>query len=174
MAPSLQKNDILKIMIVNSESVETTQKLAKTLAQIVTPGTTILLHGDLGAGKTTFTQGFARALGIKRPVKSPTFTLVREYQTQDFMLYHLDVYRLGEEGGADDLGLAEYFNASSVSLVEWSEYIQADLPSDVLNVTLTRTDTYDKIDQRKIEVTATGSHSQQILNQLEQTYGLDN
>ena len=84
-------------------TVNETQKLAAKLAKNVAAGDTILLSGDLGAGKTTFTQGFAKELGIKRPVKSPTFTLVREYQTSEFPLYHLDVYRLGEEGNAEDL-----------------------------------------------------------------------
>ena len=98
-------------------TVEETQALAAKLAANVQPGDTILLNGDLGAGKTTFTQGFARALGIKRPLKSPTFTLVREYQTEYLTLYHLDVYRLGEEGGAEELGLAEYFGSEGVSII---------------------------------------------------------
>ncbi len=78
-------------MRIITENAEETQKLGMALAKLVTPGDTILLNGDLGAGKTTFTQGFARALGINRPLKSPTFTLVREYQTTNFPLYHLDV-----------------------------------------------------------------------------------
>lgn len=168
-----EKNDILKIMKVISNSVETTQKLAEDLAAVILPGTTILLNGELGAGKTTFTQGFARALGIKRPVKSPTFTLVREYQTDQFMLYHLDVYRLGEEGGAEDLGLSEYFNADSVALVEWSQFIQADLPQAVLVIDLARLD-QGETDQREINIHAVGTQPTQILTDLEQRYGTSN
>ncbi|MBM7618007.1 tRNA threonylcarbamoyladenosine biosynthesis protein TsaE [Weissella uvarum] len=153
-------------MIINSNSVEETQNLAQALARVITPGTTILLNGDLGAGKTTFTQGFARELGIKRPVKSPTFTLVREYQTPAFMLYHLDVYRLGEEGGAEDLGLSEYFNPDSVALVEWSEFITDDLPDDVLVIDLSRIAGDATEQQRQIELSATGPHSQHVLDQL--------
>lgn len=168
-----EKNDILKIMKVISNSVETTQKLAEDLAAVILPGTTILLNGELGAGKTTFTQGFARALGIKRPVKSPTFTLVREYQTDQFMLYHLDVYRLGEEGGAEDLGLSEYFNADSVALVEWSQFIQADLPQAVLVIDLARLD-QGETDQREINIHAVGTQPNKILTDLEQRYGTSN
>lgn len=168
-----EKNDILKIMKVISNSVETTQKLAEDLAAVILPGTTILLNGELGAGKTTFTQGFARALGIKRPVKSPTFTLVREYQTDQFMLYHLDVYRLGEEGGAEDLGLSEYFNADSVALVEWSQFIQADLPQAVLVIDLACLD-QGETDQREINIHAVGAQPTKILMDLEQRYGTSN
>lgn len=148
-------------------SVEETQKVAATLASIIQPGDTLLLNGDLGAGKTTFTQGFARALGMKRPLKSPTFTLVREYQTPKFQLNHLDVYRLGEEGGAEDLGLSEYFNPSSVTIVEWSEFITEDLPQDFLQIDLTRIE-HDIADtQRQITIQAQGSMSNQRLQELE-------
>ncbi|MCW0953640.1 tRNA (adenosine(37)-N6)-threonylcarbamoyltransferase complex ATPase subunit type 1 TsaE [Weissella ceti] len=148
-------------------SVEETQKVAATLASIIQPGDTLLLNGDLGAGKTTFTQGFARALGMKRPLKSPTFTLVREYQTPKFQLNHLDVYRLGEEGGAEDLGLSEYFNPNSVTIVEWSEFIAEDLPQDFLQIDLTRIE-HDIADtQRQITIQAQGAMSNQRLQELE-------
>jgi len=148
-------------------SVEETQKVAATLASIIQPGDTLLLNGDLGAGKTTFTQGFARSLGMKRPLKSPTFTLVREYQTANFQLNHLDVYRLGEEGGAEDLGLNEYFNPNSVTIVEWSEFIAEDLPQDFLRIELTRIE-HDIADtQRQIDIQAQGPISHQRLQELE-------
>lgn len=148
-------------------SVEETQAVAAALASIIQPGDTLLLNGDLGAGKTTFTQGFARALGMRRPLKSPTFTLVREYQTANFQLNHLDVYRLGEEGGADELGLSEYFNPSSVTIVEWSEFIQEDLPQDFLQIDLTRIAHDIEDTQRAIEIQAQGSVSEQRLQELE-------
>jgi len=149
------------------KSVEETQAVAAALASVAQPGDTLLLNGDLGAGKTTFTQGFARALGIKRPLKSPTFTLVREYQTVNFQLNHLDVYRLGEEGGADDLGMSEYFNPESVTIVEWSEFIADDLPNDFLQIDLTRVKHDIEDTQREIEITAQGSVSQTRLQELE-------
>lgn len=149
------------------KSVEETQAVAAALASIIQPGDTLLLNGDLGAGKTTFTQGFARALGMRRPLKSPTFTLVREYQTANFQLNHLDVYRLGEEGGADELGLSEYFNPNSVTIVEWSEFIKEDLPQDFLQIDLTRLAHDIEDTQRAIEIQAQGNVSEGRLQELE-------
>lgn len=147
------------------KTVDETQKLAAKLAKNVKAGDTILLSGDLGAGKTTFTQGFAKALGIKRPVKSPTFTLVREYQTAQFPLYHLDVYRLGEEGNAEDLGLSEYFGGNAVALVEWSQYIKPDLPDDVLEIVFERVESSET--KRAITMTAAGERSSALLSEME-------
>lgn len=147
------------------KTVDETQKLAAKLAKNVKAGDTILLSGDLGAGKTTFTQGFAKSLGIKRPVKSPTFTLVREYQTAQFPLYHLDVYRLGEEGNAEDLGLSEYFGGDAVALVEWSQYIKPDLPDDVLEIVFERVESSET--ERVITMTAAGERSSVLLSEME-------
>ncbi len=153
-------------MRIITENAEETQKLGMALAKLVTPGDTILLNGDLGAGKTTFTQGFARALGINRPLKSPTFTLVREYQTTNFPLYHLDVYRLGEEGGADELGLEEYFGRDGVAIIEWAEFIKAAWPNDFLTITIARTSNHSEA-ERVVTLDATGQQSQAILEKLE-------
>ena len=114
-----------------AETIAIGEKLAMSLQG----GELILLDGDLGAGKTTFTKGLAKGLGITRNIKSPTFTLIREYSMGRLPLYHMDVYRLEETGGAD-LGLEEYFNSSGVSVVEWSQFIQAELPSEYLLVQL--------------------------------------
>lgn len=149
------------------KTVEETQALAGELARNIKPGTIILLKGDLGAGKTTFTQGFARALGIRRPLKSPTFTLVREYETTEFPLYHFDVYRLGEEGGADELGLEEYFRSDSVVLIEWAEYIQALLPDDVIQVELKRVNSDESDDLRIIEINSTNSKLAAMIQEME-------
>lgn len=161
------KNGTLNNMKTTVKTVEETQAIAAKLAKLVQPGDTILLNGDLGAGKTTFTQGFARALGIKRPLKSPTFTLVREYQTANFPLYHLDVYRLGEEGGADELGLSEYFGGTGVALVEWSAYIQSELPQDVLVIDLERIPTDQTGLLRTITMQAMGPRATTVLAELE-------
>lgn len=163
------KNVILMTMRMIVNNLEETQKIAADLANLIQAGDTILLDGELGAGKTTFTQGFARALGIKRPLKSPTFTLVREYQTTNFPLYHLDVYRLGEEGGGDELGLEDYFNADSVSFVEWSQYIEAQLPFDALKVSLERVADDTTGLQRMITISARGERSTALLKQLQVT-----
>ncbi|MDR3190036.1 MAG: tRNA (adenosine(37)-N6)-threonylcarbamoyltransferase complex ATPase subunit type 1 TsaE [Lactobacillaceae bacterium] len=149
------------------QTAEETQAIAAKIARLIKPGDTILLNGDLGAGKTTFAQGFARALGITRPLKSPTFTLVREYETAQFPLYHLDVYRLGEEGGADELGLEEYFAGQGVALVEWAEFIGDQLPSDVLRIDLARVAGDSTQQQRRLTLTATGARSQTLVDALE-------
>ncbi|MCM0583033.1 tRNA (adenosine(37)-N6)-threonylcarbamoyltransferase complex ATPase subunit type 1 TsaE [Weissella diestrammenae] len=149
------------------KTVEETQAIAGLLAKNIQPGDTILLNGDLGAGKTTFTQGFAKALGIQRPLKSPTFTLVREYQTMRFPLYHLDVYRLGEEGGADELGLEDYFGREGVALIEWPAFIADLLPQDVVSVTLERVLHDETNQQRVIDISGSGPRSQSIVAAME-------
>lgn len=107
------------------------QEIAKKIASKLEASDVILLDGDLGAGKTTFTKGLAEGLGIKRNIKSPTFTIIREYQQGRLPLYHMDVYRLEETGG-EGMGLEEYFNGNGVSVVEWSQFISEELPLDNL------------------------------------------
>ena len=104
---------MLKIKV---ESAEQTQAIAKKMGPLLQARDILLLDGDLGAGKTTFTKGLAEGLGIHRNIKSPTFTIIREYQQGRLPLYHMDVYRLEETGG-DDLGLEEYFEGDGVSVV---------------------------------------------------------
>lgn len=142
---------------------EQTMQLGAQVGNLVEPGDLILLDGDLGAGKTTFTKGLAKSLGIDRNVKSPTFTLVREYHQGRLPLYHMDVYRL-EDGGAEDLGLDEYFDGDGVSVVEWSEFIQELLPSDYLRITLSRAT--DAADTRQITFEPNGAHYQKLVDQL--------
>ncbi len=89
--------------------------------QQLVAGDVLVLDGDLGAGKTTFTKGLAAGLEIPDIIKSPTFTIIHEYQDGRLPLYHMDAYRL-ENGGAEDLGLEEYFDGDGVSVVEWADY----------------------------------------------------
>lgn len=133
-----------------------TQRLGEKLAAQLRPGDVLLLDGDLGAGKTTFTKGLAKGLGIKRNIKSPTFTIIREYQEGRIPLYHMDVYRL-EVGGSDELGLDEYFNGDGVSVVEWSKFAENELPDNYLRIKFTRQDQVDD-HHREIELMAKGSH----------------
>lgn len=93
----------------------------------------IALNGDLGAGKTAFTRGFARALGVDEPVTSPTFTLVHEYVGR-LAVHHLDVYRLGADGDVEDLAFAELLDDGGVTIIEWGDLIIRDLPADRLGV----------------------------------------
>ncbi|KRK46159.1 tRNA (adenosine(37)-N6)-threonylcarbamoyltransferase complex ATPase subunit type 1 TsaE [Dellaglioa algida] len=150
-------------MNIEVNSVEETQKIAEKLGQLVEPNMILLLDGDLGAGKTTFAKGLAVGLGITRNVKSPTFPIVREYREGRLSLFHMDVYRLEGMGGAD-LGLDEYFNSDGVSVVEWSEFIQDELPDDSLRITLLKDE--DDDNRRVIKLDSYGSQYTRILEQL--------
>lgn len=99
------------------------------------PGTVITLDGDLGAGKTAFSQAVAKAIGVRHVVNSPTFTIIKEYRGEHLPFYHMDVYRLSQDE-ADELGLDEYFYGEGVTLVEWSSLIVDLLPPDRLAVTI--------------------------------------
>ncbi|WP_343059803.1 tRNA (adenosine(37)-N6)-threonylcarbamoyltransferase complex ATPase subunit type 1 TsaE [Saccharibacillus deserti] len=115
-----------------SRNEEDTAALAAYFASLAKPGTVIALDGDLGAGKTKFSQGFAAALGVRGIVNSPTFTLIKEYEGR-LPLYHMDVYRITQDE-AEDLGLDEYFEGRGVSLVEWASIIPDLLPAGRLNL----------------------------------------
>ena len=121
-----------------SENEQATERLAKFIAEAAVPGTVITLDGDLGAGKTRFSQGFARGIGVPGLVNSPTFTIIKEYEGARLPFYHMDVYRIGLED-ADDLGLDEYFYGDGVTLIEWSTQIEEILPSNRLEIVINRT-----------------------------------
>ena len=118
-------------------TLEETQVLAMRLAELVEQQYTITLEGDLGAGKTTFTQSFAKGLGVKRTVNSPTFTIMKQYIGR-IPLNHLDVYRL--EDSDEDLGWEEIFYGDAVTVVEWAHLIHEDLPEERLAIEITRID----------------------------------
>ena len=122
---------------ININDLEETQALAQKLAEIVEPQDTITLEGDLGAGKTTFTQAFAKGLGITRTVNSPTFTIMKQYNGR-LPLNHLDVYRL--EDSDEDLGWDEIFYGDAVTVVEWAHLIERDLPGERLAIEIRRVD----------------------------------
>lgn len=116
-----------------------TQALAEQIAQHAKPGLVIVLNGDLGAGKTTFTQGFARALGVRARVKSPTFNIMNSYTDGDLPIYHFDAYRL-EETGAQDQGFEEFIGTDGVTLIEWAQFMAELLPQDRLILSFERID----------------------------------
>lgn len=122
---------------ININDLEETQALAQKLAEIVEPQDTITLEGDLGAGKTTFTQAFAKGLGITRTVNSPTFTIMKQYNGR-LPLNHLDVYRL--EDSDEDLGWDEIFYGDAVTVVEWAHLIERNLPGERLAIEIRRVD----------------------------------
>ncbi|AEB73560.1 tRNA (adenosine(37)-N6)-threonylcarbamoyltransferase complex ATPase subunit type 1 TsaE [Lentilactobacillus buchneri] len=145
-------------------SADQTMAIGEKLSAYLAPQDLILLDGDLGAGKTTFTKGLAKGLGITRPIKSPTFTIIREYQDGRIPLYHMDVYRL-EEGGGDDLGLEEYFNGDGVNVVEWSKFVADELPDDYLRIIFRRDDS-EGDNVRTLTFEATGHRFEQLIDDI--------
>lgn len=116
-------------MIYESLKWEDTFEFGKKLGEEVKPGDFICLNGDLGVGKTVFTQGFAAGLGISEPVNSPTFTILQEYEEGRLPLYHFDVYRIADPEEMYELGYEDYFFGEGVCLVEWAELIKELLPA---------------------------------------------
>ncbi len=131
------------MIIFNSQSAEDTFNFAQKIAQRTPQGATIALHGNLGAGKTLFTRGFASGLGIKDPVTSPTFTILQEYGVpqQETRLCHFDLYRISGFAAALDFGMDEYIeDALNYCLIEWSEQAPEILPKETIHIYLDRTD----------------------------------
>jgi tRNA threonylcarbamoyladenosine biosynthesis protein TsaE len=134
-------------------TAEGTRDVGAAIASLLQPRDTVLLTGDLGAGKTTFVQGVARALGVEDHVASPTFTLVKEYGGR-LDIAHVDIYRLERVQDVVDLGLDELGGPDRVLLVEWGDAIQDLLPEDRLRLELT---TGSANDHRRIVITSQGS-----------------
>ena len=127
--------------------------MAAALVEILLPGDVVSLTGELGAGKTCFVQGAARALGVQEPVASPTFVLVREYRG-DLPVYHVDVYRLDRMQEVLDLGFEDLLDPSGVVFIEWGDAIEPLLPTSFLEVQIT---TGDDDAVRKLRFTGRGS-----------------
>ena len=121
-----------------STSEEATEALGAALARKLAPGSVVLLCGDLGAGKTVFSRGFARGLGVTEPVSSPTYTIVQEYELPaGNRLYHMDLYRIADERAALGFGVDEFLSEpGAFSLVEWPERIKGLLPDTAIRVEL--------------------------------------
>ncbi|MCD9625511.1 tRNA (adenosine(37)-N6)-threonylcarbamoyltransferase complex ATPase subunit type 1 TsaE [Rhabdothermincola salaria] len=134
--------------------VEDTRELAAALAELARPGDLLLLAGDLGAGKTAFTQGFGAALGVDERITSPTFTLVNSYEGR-LELNHLDAYRLDSVNEVIDLGVPEMLDDGGVTVIEWGDVVAPALPADYLEVRFTFTDGSD--DERLLELAPVGA-----------------
>ena len=119
-----------------TSSARETQEVASKIAALIEQGDLVLLVGELGAGKTTFAQGFGQALGVVDPITSPTFTLAREYEGHRLTMHHLDVYRLEAIDEVLDLALPELLDGASVTLIEWGDAIIPALPGEYLEVRL--------------------------------------
>lgn len=134
-----------------TRALDETRKAAAALAELLVPGDVVSLTGDLGAGKTAFVQGAARALGVTEPVVSPTFVLVREYRGE-MPIYHVDVYRLERLQEVHDLGFEDLLDPGGVVFVEWGDAIEALLPDSHIRVELRTEDQ----ETRHLRVSARG------------------
>lgn len=124
-----------KTFTITTDHTTETKQFAYHLAQVLQPGDVLALEGDLGAGKTTFAQGFAAGLGIGEQIDSPTFTIIKEYHLSDTPFYHMDVYRINATD--EQLGLEEYFDGEGICLVEWASRIEEWLPDETIRIVLT-------------------------------------
>ena len=123
-------------MVTETRSPEETYELGKKIGQQARPGQVYTLTGDLGVGKTVFTQGVAAGLGITEPVSSPTFTIVQIYEEGRLPFYHFDVYRIGDIEEMEEIGYDEYFFGEGICLIEWAELIEEILPKDRISITI--------------------------------------
>ena len=135
--------------VIDSFCAKDTYELGEKIGQMAKPGMVISLTGDLGVGKTVFTQGLAKGLGIEEPVNSPTFTIVQVYEEGRLPLYHFDVYRIGDIEEMDAIGYEDYFYGEGVCLIEWADLIREILPEQMCRVTIEK-DLEKGFDYRKI------------------------
>ena len=123
-------------MVTETRSPEETYELGRKIGLQAGPGQVYTLTGDLGVGKTVFTQGVAAGLGITEPVSSPTFTIVQVYEEGRLPFYHFDVYRIGDIEEMEEIGYDDYFFGKGICLIEWAELIEEILPDDRISITI--------------------------------------
>lgn len=138
-------------MFFDSNSFEDTFELGKKIGESAKPGSVYTLVGDLGVGKTVFTQGVAAGLGITEPVNSPTFTIVQVYDEGRLPFYHFDVYRIGDSEEMYEVGFEEYVYGDGISLIEWANLIEDILPEHYTSVMIEK-DLDKGFDYRRITI----------------------
>ncbi len=138
-------------MIIETNSPQETKELGKKLAERAKPGDVFTLVGDLGVGKTVFTQGIAEGLGIDEPVNSPTFTIVQEYESGRIPFYHFDVYRIGDPEEMDEIGFDDYIYGDGLCLIEWADLIEEILPKKRVAIRIEK-DLEKGFDYRRITI----------------------
>lgn len=138
-------------MIIETNSARETFALGEKIGKNALPGQIYTLSGDLGVGKTVFTQGVAKGIGISEPVSSPTFTIVQEYEEGRMPFYHFDVYRIGDIEEMEEIGYDDYFFGEGICLIEWAELIQDILPEKRIRVTIEK-EPERGFDYRKITI----------------------
>lgn len=136
---------------VESRSAADTFAYGKALGEKAVPGEVYTLVGDLGVGKTVFTQGFAAGLGITEPVNSPTFTILQSYEEGRLPLHHFDVYRIGDVEEMEEIGYEDCFYGDGVCLVEWADLIREILPEDCIRIVIEK-DLTKGFDYRRITI----------------------
>lgn len=139
-------------MVYETFSPEETYEIGRRMGSEARPGLVITLDGDLGAGKTLFTKGFAEGLGITEPVSSPTFTILQEYEGGRMPLYHFDVYRIGDPAEMEEVGFDDYIYGDGATLIEWSELIEELIPEGAVRIVMER-DAAKSEDYRRITIT---------------------
>ena len=138
-------------MIIETKNAKETFQLGEKIGEKALPGQIYTLNGDLGVGKTVFTQGVASGLGIREPVNSPTFTILQEYEGGRLPFYHFDVYRIGDIEEMEEIGYDDYFFGEGICLIEWAQLIEEILPENVISVTIEKNPAKD-FDYRKITI----------------------
>lgn len=137
--------------IIETRSAGETAEAGALLAKDAAAGNVYALLGDLGVGKTTFSQGFAGGLGVKDYVNSPTFTILQIYDDGRLPLYHFDVYRIEDPDEMEEIGYEEYFYADGVCLIEWADQIEELLPENTIRITIEK-DLEKGFDYRRITI----------------------
>ena len=137
--------------IIETYSAQETYDLGKKIGEQLLPGTVLTLVGNLGVGKTVFSQGLAEGLGITEPVNSPTFTIIQIYEGGRLPFYHFDVYRIGDISEMDEIGYEDYFWGDGVCLIEWANLIEKILPDHYTEITIEK-NPEKGFDYRKITI----------------------
>ena len=140
-----------EVEVIETYSAKETYKLGERLGKEAAPGRVFSLIGDLGVGKTVFTQGFASGLGISEPVNSPTFTILQVYDEGRMPFYHFDVYRIADVEEMDEIGYEDYFYGEGVCLIEWANLIDEIMPENYTKITIEK-DLEKGFDYRKITI----------------------
>ncbi|HGF7300708.1 TPA: tRNA (adenosine(37)-N6)-threonylcarbamoyltransferase complex ATPase subunit type 1 TsaE [Enterococcus hirae] len=156
--------------MIELSGLDKTEELAKVIGEVALPGDNLVLTGDLGAGKTTLTKGIARGLGIEQMIKSPTYTIIREYDQGRLPLYHMDIYRVAASGA--DLGLDEYFEGDGLSVIEWGNLLEEALPEDYLELILEKSDT--DLEYRYVKLQAYGEQSEAFKQRIVEKWRQNN
>lgn len=138
-------------MIIETRTPEETFELGRKIGETAVPGQVFTLTGDLGVGKTVFTQGVAAGLGIDEAISSPTFTIIQVYESGRLPFYHFDVYRIGDIEEMEEIGYDDYFFGEGICLIEWANLIEEILPEKLIAITIEK-DLEQGFDYRRITI----------------------